>query len=345
MSDAVAVSAAYRLFSEVCRTRQIDIKPLCGGRVLVLSKRGITANVYGWDFGVNSATALLVCRNKAACSALLQDRGIPCVPHEVFYRPDREVFGFVYDASWSRMIEFFGAHPAGVVCKPNDLSRGIGVRRVSSVPQLEKAAYEVFRFSRELSLSPFVSIDAEYRVVVFNGRCRLMYVKRLPVVMGDGASMLGELIAAAHDQEWTDVPLGGLLEDVEQTRRITYVPARDELVRVGWRHNFTHGARAELLDAASPELRQIVDMAEGAARALGVVLAAVDVVNNAGNYHVLEVNTGILTTHLLQQLPSARPIVKELFGAVVEHLFELVEASERGSYGHGGLTGGTNGAQ
>jgi len=158
MSDAVAANLASRLLSEVCRTRQIEIRPLCGGRVLVLSKHGATAHVYGWDFGVNSATALLMCRNKAVCSAVLQDRGIPCVHHEVFYRPDREAFGFVYDASWSRMVEFLRVNPEGVVCKPNDLSRGVSVHRVLSVSQLEKAAYEVFRFSRELSLSPFVPI-------------------------------------------------------------------------------------------------------------------------------------------------------------------------------------------
>ena len=95
------------LLDEVCRTRNIEVKLLCDGRVLALKRRGVTVHVYGWDFGVNSSTALLICRNKATCSAVLADSRVPCVPHLVFYRPDREAFGFAHEASWAAMIATF----------------------------------------------------------------------------------------------------------------------------------------------------------------------------------------------------------------------------------------------
>jgi|SRR5882724_1403333 len=151
-----------------------------------------------------------------------------------------------------------------------------------------------------------------------------MYAKSLPIIIGDGDSMLGELIAAAHGKGWTGMPLGDFLEDVEQSRPITDIPVRNEVVRIGWRHNLAQGARAELLDPESPRLRPIVDIAISAACALGVVFAAVDVADILGEYKVLEVNTGIVTNHLLNQVPSASPIVRDLYGAVVEFLFQVV---------------------
>ena len=96
MSENVIGNADLYLLREVCRTREIDVKSICDGRVLALARGGIRVHVYGWDFGVNDAPAMLICRNKATCSSILRDGGIPSVPHEVFYRPDRAAFGFAY---------------------------------------------------------------------------------------------------------------------------------------------------------------------------------------------------------------------------------------------------------
>jgi glutathione synthase/RimK-type ligase-like ATP-grasp enzyme len=323
--SASAASVGLALFREVCRIRSVEITTLCDGRVLALKRGGQTAHVYGWDFGVNSSTAVLICRNKAACSAVLRENRIPCLPHLAFYRPDREDFGFEHQASWSKMVEYLNSHPQGVVCKPNDLSRGVSVRRVSSVAELEKAVYDTFRYSRELCLSPFVSIDAEYRVVLLNGYCRLMYVKRLPTVTGDGVSMLGELIAATYATTWKGDHLAEHIEEVQRIHRLDYIPDRKEVLPVGWRHNLAHGALAELVDPSSPQMEVIVKMAIQSARALGVAFAAVDVADVAGNYQILEVNTGIGTERLLRQVPTASDLVQKLYGAAVEQLFHSPE--------------------
>jgi glutathione synthase/RimK-type ligase-like ATP-grasp enzyme len=130
------------------------------------------------------------------------------------------------------------------------------------------------------------------------------------------------------------------LEDIEDTYPVAMIPERGESIRTGWRHNLAHGATARLIDPASPEARPIVDIARRAAHALGVAFSAVDVADIASDLKVLEVNTGIVTNHLLHQVPLAAPIVRDLYATVVEHLFALAEKPEsRGTDGGGGAAG------
>jgi glutathione synthase/RimK-type ligase-like ATP-grasp enzyme len=89
-----------------------------------------------------------------------------------------------------------------------------------------------------------------------------------------------------------------------------------------WQHNLSQGATAfEVCD--EKKLQQLKNLAERAAKCIGITFASIDIAElSSGELAVMEINSGVQSQQLLEQLPHLRPIIKNIFANAVKLLLE-----------------------
>ena len=302
--DRILVDVVRPLAAE----RGVEVAAFSGDWILRLSRGDRVEYVVGYGFPLNSSGARAVADDKAATAELLADRGVACVEHHLFLRPD--LAGYVRDGgNWAAMRALGERWGWDVVVKPNDGTGGLGVVRVGSAAALEAAVHAGFAEHRALALSPFHEIETEYRAVVLDGAVLLAYAKARPAVVGDGARTVAALAADAGVDASSLGP--GALADV---------PARGERRVLDWRHNLGLGARPRPIEDA--DVRDEVErLAARAARALGLRFASVDVVETAAGRAVLEANAGVMLEAYARAAPDGPDAARRVYGAALDALF------------------------
>lgn len=243
--------------------------------------------VWGYDLGVNSATTARLITDKAATYDVLTARGVPAVAHRLFLDPHRQPF-IGEDGTWQRLLDCHAAHGGDSVVKANEGTSGVDVHRVRSLDALEAAVHAVFARGQNVAIAPFLALSAEVRVCIASGEPVLMYRKDRPMVIGDGSRTVAQLCLAQADRPGVRAALAAGLGAVD----LAGVPAAGEAVALTWKHNLGLGSRLTRLDpAAQPRL---IALAQAAAGAVGARLVAVDIVEQAGRWQVLEMNNGAM---------------------------------------------------
>ena len=301
-----------------CAARSIALTEHGDGWVLTLARDARRTHVFGYDFALNTATAQLIAKDKAATSALLLGADVAAIPHDLHHHPGMSAY--VADAgSWRALGESFERYGRDVVCKRNEGTGGADVLRVRSERELAAAAQQLFARSRSLCVSPFVAIAREIRVLVLRGRALLVYEKLRPTVVGDGARTVLDLALArvqhaAAPADEAALVLSALATELDARA----VPAIGEEVLLNFRHNLGQGARPRDLDAADPATAALVGLATRAADAIGIALASVDLVEDArGRAAVLEINSGIMMESYARVAPGGRAVAARVYDAIV----------------------------
>jgi glutathione synthase/RimK-type ligase-like ATP-grasp enzyme len=274
-----------------------------------------THYTFGYDVGLNSAIAHRIANDKSATAEVLTLSGVACIPHTLFLNPRLHAHSSP-QGSWPAMLRLLDEHPAGVVVKPNEGTSGKSVFLAMNRPTLELAVDRVFAFSPSLTISPFVEIDDEVRVILIDETPAVVYRKDRPSVMGDGERSLLELALAATPPARRSTVLPGLLADFARVELDAIVPHGQRRL-LNWRHNLDSGATPELLDDG--EIRQAcVALAISAARVVGIRFASIDVVSTSGRWHVLEVNSGVMMESLSRLHPE---LVQATYSAALDKVF------------------------
>ncbi len=316
-----ALANAQRVLLEsiraICAARSIALAEHCGGWVLALERDGRRTHVFGYDFAVNTATAQLIAKDKAATSALLLGAGVPAVPHDLHHHPGMSAY--VPDAgSWRALGESFERYGRDVVCKRNEGTGGADVVRVRSERELSAAAQQLFARGRSLCVSPFVAIAREVRVLVLRGRALLVYEKLRPTVVGDGARTIVDLAVARVHAAPSPADEAALVLAALTGLDPRAVPALGEQVLLNFRHNLGQGSTPRDLDPAAPSTAALVALAVRAADAIGIALASVDLVEDAdGRPAVLEINAGIMMESYARVAPDGRAVAARVYDAIV----------------------------
>lgn len=88
-----------------------------------------------------------------------------------------------------------------------------------------------------------------------------------------------------------------------------------------WRHNLSQGATAfELTN--DKRLDRLKNLAEQAAKAIDINFATVDVAElETGDIAIMEINAGVQSKQLLEQLPHLRPIIKDIYADAIRGMF------------------------
>ncbi|HEY9840536.1 MAG TPA: hypothetical protein V6D23_08790 [Candidatus Obscuribacterales bacterium] len=297
------------MLAEICAEAGIRLTPLSDDWTLRLEKAGRVGHVYGYNFELNSAAAQLIASDKYATFCLLRHCGVPAIPHRMFLHPALAADYLPDTGNWAAILAFFAEHAQDVVCKLNTGSGGYHVTRARSVPELEACVYRLFRDARAICLAPFVQILNEYRIFIHHHQAPLIYRKERPFVTGDGQRRLFELVYDKYAR------LPAESADV--------IPLAGATIELNWKHNLAQGAKARIVQDL--ELAAFLqDLALQAARALGIRLAAVDIVETPDGPAVLEVNSGIMMESFARQGEREYALARDFYRQVV---LEMIEES------------------
>lgn len=171
--------------------------------------------------------------NKALIYKLLQDYGVPTLPHLVF---DFK--------SLSKAYQFLHEHSAApVVVKPLfGTGGGAGVTtHITTEKDLKKAAFCAAAFCRQMMIEPQLE-GASYRLLFLDGKFIDAVRRDPPSVMGDGRKTIKELISDENSRRLTSekvIALRPIAADMEcrlmltkQGRKLDDVPKLGESVVV-----------------------------------------------------------------------------------------------------------------
>ena len=310
---------SQRIFVDVikryCAGRGIAIELRAEGWLVVMRRGEKRHLAFGYDVGLNSAVAHRISNDKSATADVLAMSGVRCVPHAFFMNPQHDAH-VPSRGSWEAMLALLKRHRRGLVVKPNEGTAGKCVFLVSTRPALERAVNRIFSTHAGLSISPYLKIEEEVRVVLLDDVPLAVYGKRRPAVVGDGERSLLELALASLPSEQQPKLLPGMLADFDQCALKAIVPAGERRV-LNWRHNLETGASPLILEQG-PTRDACVELAVNAARAIGIRFASIDAVRVEGSWQVLEVNSGVMMEALSRLHPE---LVHAAYGAALDKVF------------------------
>ncbi|MBV9461273.1 MAG: RimK-like protein [Bradyrhizobium sp.] len=157
-----------------CRARGIACEVKSQGWLMIMQRGGRRRLAFGYDIGLNSAMAHRIANDKSATAEVLAHSEIACIPHTLFLSPKP---GKYTGGAREAMLALLGAHPHGLVAKPNEGTSGRFVFKVTSEAELDHATSEIFASHLSLAISPFVEIQEEVRVILLDGDARVVYSK------------------------------------------------------------------------------------------------------------------------------------------------------------------------
>ena len=308
--------AFVNAIKKYCSGHDIDFKEKSLGWLIVMQRGDKRRFAFGYDLGLNNAVAHRILSDKAATTDVLNICGVPCVPHKLFLSP--KLYRYIKPSgSWQEMLGLLNANSNGVVVKPNEGTGGNSVFRVRSEPELERAVHKIFSSENSLAISPYLEIEDEVRVILIDYEPIVVYSKERPSIVADGERSFLQLAVATVPPEQLSTVLPDMLKDLDKPTLDTILPAgkRSEL---NWRHNLGAGAQPVLLDDGARR-EACVQIAQAAAKSIGVRFGSIDVVRVDGTWLVLEINSGVMMESLSRSHPE---LVDAAYAVALDKVFE-----------------------
>jgi|SRR5665213_736382 len=304
-----------RVVEKYCTNHGISLDVRSQGWLLILQRGPERHLALGYDLGLNSSVTHRIASDKAATAEVLEISGVPCIPHALFLSPTLSKY-VPATGSWEAMLLLLRENPQGIVVKPNEGTGGNSVFKVLTKPELELAVSTIFSSNRSLSISPFLEIEAEVRVILVDYVPIVIYGKNRLSVVGDGRRSLLELALATVPAEQLSTVLSGMIGDLDEVT-LGAVPPLGQRRVLNWRHNLGSGAQPLLLgqgvtrDACSR-------IAVQAAKAIEMRFGSIDVVQVNGLWRILEINSGVMMEALSKLHPD---LVYAAYSAALDTIF------------------------
>jgi glutathione synthase/RimK-type ligase-like ATP-grasp enzyme len=310
--------ALVRILREIAGTQQLHLTILSHDWIIRLEREDIVRYVYGYNFELNSAAAQLLANDKSAVAEVLRYRQIPHVEHKLFLHPRLSSY-ISNQGNWAEMIAYARQYDFKVVCKPNDGTGGEDVFRARSQPELEQVVQRLLESHRAICLSPYYEISQEYRVIVLDSRCELIYAKQRPTITGDGRSTLADLIAAQIDRGAIPASVAARAMKANESRLDDILDQGVE-VTLDWKHNLAHGAYPVIV-TDQPRRQQLEALALACAAELNIIFASIDIIETGSERRVLEANSGVMMEHFAELAPDGYTLARTLYAKAVELMF------------------------
>ncbi len=318
MSEANNERMLVQLVREIADDMGLDFKSFSHDWILQLAQGETKRHIFGYNFEINSATAHMLASDKAATSSLLKSAGLPHVEHKFFLhaRLHKHISG---QGNWDPILDYAKQHGYPLVIKPNEGTGGNDVTKVENQLELEQCVTKLFGKTREISISPYVEIEQEYRAILLDDEVMVIYAKMRPTLIGNGQASIIELLQRKSIEQSIPQSLASkAMESYEG--RLSHVLEDGEKLPLNWKHNLGGGAVAQIVAEEELEAR-IVKLAIQAAQAIGIRFASIDIVRVEEEMRVLEINAGIMMENFSENYPDKRDLVKGIYTKAIQTMF------------------------
>ncbi len=289
------------LIKEICEEEGIDYDILSKGWIIELKKDNRIKFLAGYKFDLNYHSTGLVFDDKYATYEVLKKLDVNVIEHNILFKKN----------SYSKCIEYFLSHNKNIVIKSNEGTCGNGVYHVTSEEEIKPILDKLFTKNISISVCPFYEIKHEYRLIMLNNECVLLYGKNKPVVIGDGIHSIKELLIKFNPNYFTNK-----LNNNDYDRILN----KDEIYEYGWQFNLSKGFMPfEVLDINLKN--ELLKLSEKITKTLDLNFCSLDIINTNEGLFVIEINSGIMMKNYIEIMPNGRSIAKEIYRSAIKSMF------------------------
>ncbi len=236
----------------------------------------------------NSATASMLASDKYFANRVLQHAGVPTLGGDYFFLHERHRGHRPAGHEREHALEYLQRLGGTAFAKPLLGSRGDFALAINGEDSLLRYLDEVSKYYDSVLLQPLAS-GREYRIFLLDGAMVFSARKYPPVVLGDGLHSIRDLLVL-HNEGLRSRGLSPVA--IEGDAALDAVLANGQRWEIPGRMNLSAGGTMAL---EAPHSSLASTMAEKAARALGLRVAAVDLFTDLGGdpgaMSVIEVNS------------------------------------------------------
>lgn len=160
------------LVEEICQESGWRCRTLAGGWVIEIQNDDKIARFCDYELDINPAASNKIAYDKAATSEVLAFYNLPALPHQLLSHYLTE------EIIEQQIANLKVKYP--LVAKPNEGSDGREIKLINTPAELRAYARGLRKRELSTAVSPFVQIEAEYRVVMLDGNPLISYEKKLP---------------------------------------------------------------------------------------------------------------------------------------------------------------------
>lgn len=306
------MNSFQKIVIDCCKELGINIKIVSKGWVILLEKENQIRFVVGQKFDLNGHGIGLVMDDKYAMFEVLKEKNIPTIQYQILYRPTIQK-EYAKNCNHYEMAEkYFKEHNNDMVIKANCGLSGHDVYHVTEKEKIKFYLDKVFQNNEALSLCPFYKIKAEYRLIVLDNECLLMYGKRKALVCGDGKKTIRELL-----QEFNPYYFRNNLFDSFYDRVLSI----GEEYEYSWKFNLAEGAIPfSVTDKHLQE--QLLEVLKKLTNQIHLGFCSVDIVETFSNeFLIMELNSGVSLHKYSAFFENGEEIAKEIYKKAIQNLF------------------------
>lgn len=305
--------ASYNeIIESICKEENINYKLVSKDYIYILEHNGINKFLAGHKFDLNSHAMGLVVDDKYALYDVLKEFNINVCEHAIVYRPNNMEDYAIGCNTYQYVHDYYKSHNNHIVIKPNNGTCGHGVYNIEDENDIDGILDKLFTSNFSISICPFYEIKNEYRVIMLNNECEIIYAKYLPEVIGDGVKSIRELLIEFNEPYF---------KDKLDSKKYDKVLAKDEVYKYGWKFNLSQGSIARYIDDDKLK-NDLISIAKKVSKSINLGFGSVDIINVNGELKVLEVNSGVMTENFINLFPNGYDIAKEMYRKAILSMFK-----------------------
>lgn len=301
------------IIQEICNENNIECKFLSKDWVIMLEKDGKTRFISGYKFDLNSHAIGLIADDKYALYEVLKSTKIPVIEHKIVYNKTNHLDYANGCNTYEYVKDYFIKNNNHIVIKPNEGACGNNVFNVTDINDIELILNKIFVSNYSISICPFYKIKHEYRVIMLNGKCMLLYAKYLPKVIGDGTKTIRQLLLEFNNDYFKDK-----VDDSKYNK----VLDNKETFEYNWRFNLSQGSIAKKADDKILS-DKLIKIANQVCDVTNIKFGSVDIIETTNDdLFVLEVNSGVMLENYIRLNPKEYKVAKDIYKKAIESLFK-----------------------
>lgn len=305
----------FDIIDEICKEKNINQELLSYGWIRKLQKEEKVHYIMRYQFDLNSSISHSIADDKYATYEVLKNNNIPTILHKIIFNPITRS-GYSNNEYLKDIEDILQKNDNKIVVKANDSCKGKDVFYCNTKEEVEEKVKKLFNEKNDtLSISPYVDIDYEYRVIYLCGEILYVYKKKKPYVIGDGISTVKELIDKKKKNE--------IAFDLVRDLNLEYIPKEKEEVTISWKHNLSGGAEPLEVNEDDIYLNKIKEIAKKAGDSLNINFASIDIaLTHKKEILVMEINASVCMNVFSEVFPNGKNIAKQIYSKAIDKMFE-----------------------
>lgn len=322
------------VLEEIAQARNVEIIPDKeeGNFSIFVFKNGKRFIAKDYPFNINYAGSISLCTNKAACAGFLQTMNYN-VPKQKYFvkKSDIEVTLAELRRHFDDPLNLLG-FDFPMIIKPNGLSQGIGVYKISTPEEGMVAAKKIMSLKEKIFLLQEFCEGHDFRIVVLDNKVIQAY-ERIPFhIVGNGCDTIGQLLEekvssfeTSGRDKMVDISDSRIIKNIiKQGYSLQTILNAGEVCRLQDVANLSLGGTTEdKTESISPYYTQLaIEIAESLNLKLcGIDIIACDITNSKNtDYSILEVNSAPGLDNYVYEGQQQEDYVKKLYSMVFDFL-------------------------